>query len=132
MASDAEQQITWSSSNSSSIASGGTDTSDVESLSDGAIQATVMVKASNNGTPASGDTVDFSFLYTVGDPDGSSTDEYTTEEHSYTVRADTNTEDPAILLVSLPLPLSSIKIKANNNASSNGITVSATLYEQTA
>jgi hypothetical protein len=103
----------------------------VETISAGVVQATLMMKADHSGTPADGDVVDFVLQYSIGDPDGASTNEFTTPEHSHTVRADTFLEDPAIVLVGIPAPLVSLQIKAENGGGSS-ITVSATLYEQTA
>lgn len=132
MASEAEQQITWASSNSTSVASGGSTTSDVLTLSAGVIQANLLLKADNGGTPADGDDLDFVLQYTVGDPDGASTDEYTTPEHSHVIRANTFLEDPALVLVAVPVPVAALQIEAQNQSGTNSITVSATLYEQTA
>lgn len=132
MASESAIQIKWGGSNESGISAGSSDTSDIATLSTGVIQATIVLKADNASTPSDGDTVDFTMRYTVGDPDGSSTDEYTTVEHSQTVRLDTFLEDPALLLLSIPVPVEGLRIFAQNNAGSNIITVSAQVYEQTA
>lgn len=131
MATNSETQITWSGSNSVSVASGGSETSDVITPSGGSVQATVLLKANHDSTPADGDEIEFVFQYTIGDPDGAAGDEYTTEEHSYSVIADTFLEDPALLLIELPQPLKAFQLKANNNGAS-AITVSATLYDQVA
>lgn len=125
-------QITWSASNSVSVSSGGNQTSDELNISDTAFRVQVSCKADNAGTPASGDTVDFYLLQTTGDPDGASTSEYDTTGHAlFLCQLDTNTEDPAIKTVEIPVPQEGIKIYAENNASSNSITVSVGVLEQT-
>lgn len=64
------------------------------------IGAGVMVSCDNQGTPASGDYVDFYWKYTAGDVLGDSGDDYETDEHATplgrvdTVAANTPGEDP--------------------------------------
>ena len=126
-------QVQWSTSNSTSISSSSNATSDEIDLSATAFAGGLTLKADNGGTPTSGDTVDFYWLQTAGDPDGASTEEYATSGHGqFLGRLDTNTEDPAILHV--PVDVSGIKAKlyAESNAASNSITVSAELVELTA
>ncbi len=129
---NAEIQVTWSSSNSVSVSSGSNSTSDAHNISATAIDLSVELKADNDGTPASGDTVDFYVLPTVGDPDGASSDEYATAGHAiFLARLDTNTEDPAITVARLNPTVKSVKIRAVNNSAGRAITVSAALYEKT-
>jgi len=128
-----EQQVTWSSSDSISVSAAGTQTSDAVAFSATAFAAMIMLKADNNGTPASGDTVDFYALLSCGDPDGSSSDEYPNDDSDgiFLARLDTDADDPALATVALPVAKAA-RIHARNNASSNAITVSACINEKTA
>jgi hypothetical protein len=124
-----EIQVEWSSANSVSVSASGNQTSDEFNPSTGAIDGRIQLKADNSGTPASGDTIDFYLLEALGDPDGASTDEFVTTGHPlFLGRIDTNTEDPGIIVVQLPMPFKGAKVYAENNASSNAITVSACAY----
>lgn len=128
-----EQQVTWSSSNSISVSAGSSQTSDIASFSATAFDAMVTLKADNNSTPASGDTVDFHALLSCGDPDGSGSDEYPNSDSDgiFLARLDTNADDPSVATVALPVA-KGVKIYAKNNASSNAITISACINEKTA
>lgn len=128
-----EQQVTWSAANSVSIAAGGNNTSDAVTHTSGTVfQAKIQLKADNDGTPASGDTVDFYLLESQGDPDGASTDEFdTTTQGTHLARLDTNTDDPALTTVWVPGPLYKSKIYAVNNSGGRAITVSALIQEHT-
>ncbi|HPC95211.1 MAG TPA: hypothetical protein PLU87_09725 [Sedimentisphaerales bacterium] len=128
-----EIQVTWSSSNSASVSGGATAASDAMSFSASGFDAMVTLKAENNGTPVSGDTVDFYALLSCGDPDGSGSDEFPNDDSNgiFLVRLDTYADDPAVATVTIPVA-KSVKIFARNNASSNSVTVSACLNEKTA
>lgn len=128
--SKSETQIQWSAANSLSVSSSSTGTSDSASIGATVIDGSVQLKADNDGTPASGDTVDFYALFTNGDPDGASTDEFDTAEQGTLLAVlDTNSDDPAIATVPLPtVSAKSVKIYAVNNSSGRAITVSAALY----
>jgi len=121
-----QHQVTWSASNSASVAAGGNATSDAKTI-DGAMTAgSVTIKADNGGTPASGDILEVRILYTNGDPDAEadSADEYDNRGSVPPVLLDTYDADPAI--VTLPLMVAkSYKIDAVSQAASNSITVSA-------
>ena len=126
----AENQITWSAANSVSVAASGNATSDAFSFDAASLLAMITLKADNNGTPASGDTVTFYLLYTTGDPDGTGADEYdTTTQGTPLAVVDTSVSDPAQVTVQVCPSAKGGKIYAKNNAGSNGITVSATMYE---
>lgn len=127
-----ELQILWSAASSLSIAAAGTGTSDAITASVTALAAQIQLKADNNGTPASGDTVDFYWLPSLGDPDGASTEEYDTPGHAmFLARLDTNTADPSIVTVPLPTPFLKGKVYAVNNSAGRAITVSAIILETT-
>jgi hypothetical protein len=126
-----EVQVTWSTASSVSIAAAGNNTSDVATIDQTCFQATIMLKADNDGTPAAGDTVSFYLLASLGDPDGASTAEYgTTTQDIPLVTLDTNANDPAIATAVLPMPLVTGKVYAVNNSAGRAITVSATILEQ--
>ena len=128
-----EQQVTWSSSNSASVSAGGTQVSDTANFSATAFAAMVTLKADNDGTPASGDTVDFYALITCGDPDGAGADEYPTDDSDgiFLARLDTSADDPVVAAVNLPVA-KAVKLYAKNNSSGRTITVSACINEKTA
>lgn len=126
-----ERQVQWGGSNSTSVSGGGSATSDIANIDDTAFQAQIELKADHGGTPGSGDTVDIWLLQTLGDPDGTGTDEYETDEQgTFLANLDTNADDPAISVVELPIPSAGVKVKAKNNAGES-VTVSATILEQT-
>jgi len=128
-----EQQVTWSSSNSVSVSAGGTQASDAITFSTNAFAAMVTMKVDNDGTPASGDTVDFYALITCGDPDGAGADEYPNDDSDgvYLARLDTYGDDPSVATVNLPVGKAA-KLYAKNNSSGRAITVSACINEKTA
>lgn len=125
-----ELQVQWSSSNSTSVASGGNATSDVATFDATTFTASIQLKADNDGTPASGDTVDFYILFTTGDPDGTGSDEYdTTGAAHFLTQLDTNSEDPQIKTIGPIIVPKACKIYAENNSGGRAITVSAAIYE---
>ncbi len=128
-----ERQVTWSSSNSVSVSAGSTQDSDAVSFSATAFAAMITLKADNDGTPASGDTVDFFALVSCGDPDGAGSDEYPNDDSDgmFLARLDTNADDPALATVAMPVG-KAVKLYAKNNSSGRAITVSACINEKTA
>lgn len=96
------------------------------------VERYVILKADNDGTPASGDTVDLYLLTEIGDPDADpdSADEFTTAGHGlFLYQLDTNTEDPSISpVVAIPSAVTA-KLYAVNNSSVRAITVSAQMLE---
>ncbi len=126
----AENQITWAAANSVSVAASGNATSDAFSFDATSLLAMITLKADNNGTPAAGDTVTFYLLYTTGDPDGASTDEYdSTTQGTPLAMLDTSVSDPAQTTVQICPSAKGGKIYAVNNNATRAITVSATMYE---
>lgn len=132
--------VTWpTAANSISVSSGSAQNSEEFNINDTCVAAQVQLKADNGGTPADGDIVFFYLLQTLGDPDGAEpgTDEFDTNNHAlFLAQLDTwtsgNGDDPAITTVPLPIPNKGCQIRAVNNATSNSITVSATVLEQRA
>lgn len=125
-------QIEWSTADSISVSSGSNSTSDEMTPAADAISLMVQCKADNGGTPASGDVVDIYILRTLGDPDADpdSADEFATVDHAeWVATLDTNEEDPAIAVKSIPIGGKKYKFYAVNNASSNSITVSIQVEE---
>lgn len=131
-----ETQVTWSAANSVDVTViGGNQTSDVVTLDDTCVGASITLKADNSTTPASDDIIYFWWLMSGGDPDGASTDEYDTTGHALLLaRLDTSVEDPALLTVSLPHIPKKGKLYADRvtAGTTNTITVSATIEEQRA
>lgn len=126
-----EQQVLWSTANSLSVSGGSTGTSDAITVDQTAIDGAITLKAGHSGTPGAGDTVDFFWLGSCGDPDGASTDEYaTTSQGVFLAQLDTNADDPAITTVPLPsVSVEGYKIYAVNNAGES-VTVSACSTEK--
>lgn len=115
---------------SKSVTSSGNATSDAATIPTKAVSTIVIIKADNDSTPASGDILQVSLMATAGDPDGASTDEFTTAgAAAVLVRLDTYDEDPSISApIDIPSACKDIKLYAENEAGANDITVSATMY----
>jgi hypothetical protein len=130
-----EVQLTWATATTTAVVTNGSNvTSDTATISGTAIELSAQLKADHAGTPASGHTVDWFALYTLGDPDGASSDEFGTTGHAvFLARLDLNTEDPAIAVTRLNPNVKALKLYAvNNGSTATGVTVSATLQEKTA
>lgn len=94
-------------------------------------QGQLFVKIDHSGTPGSGDTVDFWFEQSGGDPDGTGSNEFETDEQgTFSATLDANADDPARSMVELPIPQVAAELLAKNNAGES-VTVSATIVEQT-
>ena len=123
-------QVTWSSATSKAVGSSSNETSDAHTFSSNSVAAMITIKADHSGTPATGDTVDFFLLYTTGDPDAASSDEYDSVGHGMHIASlDTNADDPAIKTVEIPVSAKGFKVYAKNNDPNATITVSAEVYE---
>ena len=127
----ANTQVKWNGGNNDyTLTSGSAISGDAHTFYGSSVMAMITLKADNTGTPASGDTVDFYLLYTTGDPDGSSVEEYDTVDHGMHIASlDTNKDDPARKTVEIPVSALGFKVYAKNNASSNSIKVSSEVYE---
>ncbi|MDC0910996.1 hypothetical protein OAQ45_00290 [Candidatus Marinimicrobia bacterium] len=127
--SKAGQQVTFSSANSVAVSADSQTTSDAIALSSNSVAAQITLKSDHSGSPSSGDTVDFYILYSTGDPDGLTTDEFDTSGHAlHLAILDLNIEDPAQKTVDIPVSAKSFKIYIDNNGSLS-ITCSAEIYE---
>ena len=129
----AETQVTWSAATSVSVGAGGSQTSDEFNLDATCTAAQVTLKADNSTSPAADDIIYFYFRQTSGDPDGASTDEFDTSENALLLAViNTETQDPGIKTVPLPIPQKGGMIYAEGATSgtTNAITVSAAITEQ--
>jgi hypothetical protein len=125
-----ETQITWSAANCLSVAASGTGTSDAFTFDGASLLAMITLKCDNAGAPAAGDTVTFYLLYTTGDPDGASSDEYdSTTQGTLLGVVDTFITDPAQTTVEVCPSAKGGKIYAVNNNATRAIVVAATMYE---
>lgn len=108
-----ETQITWSSAGSITLNTTGLVWSDAVTFDATDVAGGIMVSADNQGTPASGDTVDVWVAYTTGDVLGDTGDDYATDEHAIfhgtldTYATNTPGEDPARRAI--PLDVASFK-----------------------
>ena len=128
--SKAGQQVTFSSANSVAVSADSQTTSDAITLSSNGVAAQITLKSAHSGSTSSGDTVDFYILYSTGDPDGSTTDEFDTSGNAlHLAILDLNIEDPAQKTVDIPVSAKSFKIYIDNNSSASSITCSAEIYE---
>lgn len=132
-----ETQVYWSASpnTADSVSAGGNATSVEFNLDATCVAARISLKADNSTTAATDDQIYFWLLETSGDPDGASTDEFSTVGHATLLAVlDTYVEDPAEKTVALPLPQKGGKIYAEGATAgtTNAITVSATITEQRA
>lgn len=97
-----ETQVTWSANASVTVSSATPVDSDVFTLADNCIAASIQLYADNQGTPASGDTAVFRIKWSSGDILGNTGDDFDTSEHAQyvgmldTVAANTPGEDPAM------------------------------------
>lgn len=129
----AETAITWSSAAYTDITSGSNATSDATSFNVEDWDAAVTVHADNQGTPASGDTVDVEILWTTGSVDGSAGDDYDTAKGGQwimrlnTYSTDSDGEDPQQKTVTIPTAAKGFKIYAKNNSGGRTIRVRAEL-----
>jgi hypothetical protein len=128
-----ETQVEWSTSDSVSVTSGSSQTSDEVTVDQTTVVRELKVKADNAGTPTSGDTIEVKILVNAGDIDADPdvTDEFATAANAVVVAVlDTNAEDP-VVYGSIPIPYcKSFKVYMKSNAASNSITVSAQMDDQ--
>lgn len=129
--------LTWSATASVSVSNGSNATSDAFTFNASDWAAAIQIDANNNGTPASGDTLDCYILWSAGDVLGDSASDYDTVEHAQLLgRLDTNTsntpgEDPARRTFPLPnIAALGFKLYCVNNSSGRSITVRAMVVTQ--
>lgn len=133
----AEIQLEWATStasNEASVGSGGAVTGDEFNPNATAFQLTGVFKADNEGTATDGDTMDVFLLGSVGDPDGSGGDEFTsTDEAQFLVRLDVSAtgKNPAISApIRVDPNIKGGKVYVVNNSVGRAITFSGALQEK--
>lgn len=123
-----ETQITWNTGSSSvTLSSASRVTSDAFTFNAEDWDADLQLYADNQGTPASGDVVDFYIHYSTGDILGDSGNDYATNEHAeFLCRLDTyatNTpgEDPVskVIPIRTTSPAFTISCESPNAATRN-------------
>ncbi len=128
-----ETAITWSSAAYIDISSGSNATSDATSFNVEDWDAALTVHADNQGTPASGDTVDVYVKWSTGNVDGSAGDDYDTAKGTQwiarlnTYATDADGEDPQQKTVTIPSAAKAFKVYAKNNSGGRTIRVRAEL-----
>lgn len=127
-----ETGITWSSAAYIDISSGTTSSaSDAFAFNVEDWDAAVTVYADNQGTPASGDTVDVYIEWTTGSVDGSAGDDYDTVKGAQwiarlnTYSTDSDGEDPQQKTVSISTAQKGFKLVGKNNSGGRTIRLRA-------
>lgn len=131
-----ETDVTWSATASITVSSNTQADSDSMTVDATCVALGLIIHADNQGTPASGDYVDFYLKPGVGSVDGSAGDDWATDEHAlYLGRIDTfasNTpgEDPARLYVELPIGMKNFKLShLANQAATRNVLLRARMHE---
>lgn len=136
-----QNQILWSSASSITISSATEVVSDLWTLDQTCIGASLSVSVDNSGTPSSGDTAIIRLQWTNGDILGDTGNDYDTSEHApYFTTLDTygtNTpgEDPARTTLPIEIPKGSIGFKVAvtcANAATRNMVFRARVGEQRA
>lgn len=128
-------QIQWGGTVGGSVTAGGSSLSDAPTLSATAYNRTIILKADNTGTPASGEKCTFYIRYTLGNVGDAAGNDFTDAvEEMFAVTLDTNAADPATsVAIELPHPIESLKVNAvAENGTGNGYNVYALVLEATA
>lgn len=127
-----ETGITWSSAAYIDITSGSNATSDAFTFNVEDWDAALTLHADNQGTPASGDTVDVYVEWTSGSVDGSAGDDYDTPKGAQwvarlnTYSTDSDGEDPQQKTVALGvMAAKAFKLYAKNNSGGRTIRLRA-------
>lgn len=121
-------QVTWSAANTKSVASSGVETSDDYTFDTNAFEATLVCKANNSGTPASGDTLNI-YAQIKEDPDLDSTQEYA-NQMDFVGSLDTNADDPAIARIQMSVEPGQTYRFAMENDGASSITGSIRVIEK--
>ena len=138
MVAEAGVQVTWpTAANSKSVSAGGAETSEAWDYDAAGFQAAITIKASNDGSEATGDVIDVYAMRTTGDPDGASTDEFPTPETQhmeFLARLDTfdSATGDVVKTVDMPQPYHKGKLRAINLSGGRAITISAEIGQATA
>lgn len=131
-----ETGITWSSAAYIDITSGSNATSDAFAFNVEDWDASLTLHADNQGTPASGDTVDVYVEWSSGSVDGSAGDDYDTPKGAQwvarlnTYATDSDGEDPQQKTVPLTtMAAKAFKLYAKNNSGGRTIRVRAEISD---
>lgn len=133
-----ETQITWSAAQSITLNTTTLTVSDAFPIDATTIAATVQVHADNQGTPASGDTLEIYIAYSAGDILGDTGNDFDTEEHASplmvldTYATNTPGEDPVRRSGPIAIAPTSARLvlKGNANIATRNIVVRARLVEK--
>jgi len=126
-----ETQVLWATASSKSISSASNATSDAHTFNAEDWDVALQVNADNDGTAATGDTVDVYVLWTTGDVLTGGGSDYDTVEHAHklgrlnTYAAETPGEDPACRTWFVPSAALGFKLHCVNNSAGRAITVKA-------
>lgn len=127
-----ETGITWSSAAYIDITSGSNATSDAFTFNVEDWDAALTLHADNQGTPASGDTVDVYIEWSSGNVDGSAGDDYDTPKGAQwvarlnTYSTDSDGEDPQQKTVALKvIAAKAFKVYGKNNSGGRTIRLRA-------
>jgi hypothetical protein len=127
-----ETALAWSSVAYVDITSGSNATSDAFTFNIEDWDASLTLYADNQGTPASGDTLDVYVEWTSGSVDGSAGDDYDTAKGAQwvarlnTYSTDSDGEDPQQKTVQLPnIAAKGLKVYAKNNSGGRTIRLRA-------
>ena len=120
-----QTKVFFGSVNSVMIATGASNVSDLITLDPACIDGSITLKADNQGTAVSGDTVDIYAILSSGDPDGAAIDdEFASADavHAqFLGQIDTNTIDPGLITVPYPAVPQAGKLYVVNNGASSVI-----------
>lgn len=121
-------QVTWSASNTKSVASSGVETSDDYAFDANTFEATLVCKANNSGTPASGDILSI-YAQIKEDPDQDSTDEYA-NQMDFVGALNTNLDNPAVARIVMSVEPGKTYRFAMENDGASAITGSIRITEK--
>ena len=131
-----ETQITWGTNPSTSVAAGGTATSDTYSVGANATNLSVMIEADNNSaTPAADAKLEVYQLASAGDVNSDNVDDFETTGHASLIASmdvSSGGEDPARRVVDLNPVYKAFQLYVKNTGATDGITVRARVIEQQA
>lgn len=137
----AQTQVTWSTASSVTVSSATEVTSDLFTLDQTTVGASISLSVDNAGSPASGDTAIFRLQWTNGDILGDTGNDYDTPEHAQylstldTYGTNTPGEDPARRTLPISIPQGAIGFKVAvtcANSATRNMVVRARVGEQRA
>ena len=124
-----ESQIQWSAANTVNVASTASSTSDSYTAATTGIAYMLSLRANNVVTPVDGDTIEFRALYSVGDTDQDTAEDFDSTIHgTRLLLLDTFLENPTQATIPLPLGFSKLRLWTQNNAANN-VVISARISE---